>query len=98
MTPLVVILIVVAVLTLGLVALQIALRGPMPAGRRRLFERVMIWGLCPSLAILWTARSGLAAIVGEWLWMAGALVLGLGFAGQGLILFRKPVMADGTRT
>jgi len=98
MTPLIVALMIVALLTLVLVAMQIALRGPMPVARRRLFERIVMWGLCPALSALWFARAGFALFDGDMAWMLGGGSLGLMMIALALILFLKTPAADGTRT
>lgn len=88
----------VAGLMLCVVVLQIMLRGPMPVARRLLFERVMMSGLLPVLAVCWLVRGVLATIEGEMLWTAVSAVLVFSMAGQALMLWRKTPAADGTRT
>ncbi|WGM31942.1 hypothetical protein [Brevundimonas sp. NIBR11] len=88
---------IVAVLMLAVVILQIMLRGPMPVGRRLLVERAMMW-LLATVAVCWLMRGAFAAVEGDMLWAPVSAVIVVSMIGQGLILWRKPTRADGTRT
>ncbi len=98
MIPLTTLLIVVSALTLVVVVMQVMMRGAMPVARRRLFERVMMWGFYPVLAVFWGARGVFAAVEGDMLWALVSGLLALSMATQGVALFRKTPAADGTRT
>ena len=98
MIPLTALLIVVSALTLVVVVMQMMLHSSMPVARRLMFERVMMWGFRPVLAVLWGVCGVVKAIEGDILWALVSGLFALTMVVQAAAQFRKAPAADGTRT
>ena len=82
---------------LGIIGL-VLLSGSLSPHRRRRLELAMMGVFYPGMTIFFAVRAAQMVMQAEWLLAALAGALSIAIAAQGVVMVRKHIRADGTRT